>query len=663
MPANDKTEAPILWKPSPSFRENSRLSAYRDWLAEQLDLRFNDYHALWQWSVDQPATFWESISQYFKVIHHTPYREVMSRDPMPHTRWFSGSTLNYAEHIFRRQTDKHPAIIFQSERQELIEISWAELRKQVAALRSYLEKIGVQKGDRVAAFLPNIPEATVAFLAANALGAVWSSCSPDFGVSSVVDRFQQIEPKVLIVVDGYQYNGKAFDKTAAVQEIAAALPSLEKIIFLPYLNTEADHTPIPNGVSWREATADTSAPLRFEAVPFDHPIWILYSSGTTGIPKAITHSHGGVLLEHFKYLAFHNDVNPGERFFWFSTTGWMMWNFVQASLLLGASIVLYDGSPAYPNLKVLWKFTERARIAHFGTSAPFLVACLRKGLRPGSDFDLSALRSIGSTGSPLPPEAFDWVYDSVKPDLWLCSMSGGTDVCTAFVGGCPWKPVYEGEIQCRALGCALYAFNDEGRPVIGEVGEMVITEAMPSMPVFFWGDENKERYLSSYFDMFPGIWRHGDWVEVTPRHTLIIYGRSDATLNRQGVRIGTAEIYRTLNKIPEIADSLIVNLELSGGRHYMPLFVVTAEDVTLDEALKKRIKDALREENSPRHVPDEIIEIEEVPYTISGKKPEAPVKKILLGKPVEKAVNPDALKNAEALDFFVAFAKRVEGRG
>ncbi len=660
MAANDKTEVPVLWKPSVSFVQNSRLSAFSDWLEKELDLHFDNYHALWQWSVDQPSGFWESISRYFEIQHHTPYKEVMSRDPMPHTRWFGGSTLNYAEHIFRQQTDAHPAIVFQSERQKLTEISWPELKQQVAALRAYLESIGVQKGDRVAAFLPNIPEATIAFLAANALGVVWSSCSPDFGVSSVVDRFQQIEPKVLIAVDGYQYNGKAFDKTAAVKDIAAALPSLEKIVFLPYLSTEADHTQIPNGVSWREATADTSAPLRFEAVPFDHPIWILYSSGTTGIPKAITHSHGGVLLEHLKYLAFHNDVHPGERFFWFSTTGWMMWNFVQASLLVGATIVLYDGSPAYPDLNVLWEFTERARIAHFGTSAPFLVACMKKGLRPGTDFDLSALRTIGSTGSPLPPEAFDWVYEDVKPQLWLCSMSGGTDVCTAFVGGCPWKPVYEGEIQCRALGCALYAFDEAGRPVISEVGEMVITEAMPSMPVYFWGDEQKARYLSSYFEMFPGIWRHGDWVEVTPRYTLVIYGRSDATLNRQGVRIGTAEIYQTMNKISEIADSLIVNLELSGGRHYMPLFVVPSEGVTLDEALEKRIKNRLREENSPRHVPDEIVKIDEIPYTISGKKLEAPVKKILLGKPIDKAANPEALKNPEALDFFVAFAKKIQ---
>jgi acetoacetyl-CoA synthetase len=650
----------LLWQPGSSFVNQSRLTHFNNWLRRQRGLLFEDYHAMWQWSVDQPAAFWEAVSQYFEVMHHRPYHAVLSRDPMPDANWFEGSALNYAEHIFRRQTAEHPAIIFQSESQPLTEISWQELRREVAALRFYLKSLGVEKGDRVVAYLPNIPEATIAFLATCSLGAIWSSCSPDFGVDSVVDRFRQVDPKVLFVVDGYRYGGKSYDKTEAVRAICEALPSLEKVIFLPYLDKSADHHRIPKAAAWKAAVKETSAPLEFEVVPFGHPIWILYSSGTTGIPKAITHSHGGVLLEHLKYLAFHNDVHPGERFFWFSTTGWMMWNFVQASFLMGATIVLYDGNPGYPDMNVLWKFAEQARIVHFGTSPPFLVACMKQDLRPGKQYDLDALRSVGSTGAPLPPEAFDWVYGRVGKEIWLSSISGGTDLCTAFVGGCPWEPVYEGEIQCRALGCALYAFDEEGHPVINEVGEMVITRPMPSMPIFFWGDDQKRRYRSSYFEMFPGVWRHGDWVKITDRHSLIIYGRSDATLNRQGVRIGTAEIYQTMNKIEEVEDSLIVNLELSGGRHFMPLFVVLREGYEMDTSLEQRIRDRLRQENSPRHVPDEIIVIREVPYTISGKKLEAPVKKILLGRPVEKAANPDALKNPKALDFFVDFAKRIQ---
>lgn len=650
---------PVLWQPSEKMIRNSRLKHYLSWLEKSKGLKLNAYHDAWLWSVDQPAEFWESIWQYFEVISQSPYRRPMSDDPMPDTRWFEGSALNYAEHIFRAKNSEQPAILFQSERHSLMGVSWEELERAVARMAAYLRSIGVEKGDRVVAFLPNIPEATVAFLAACSIGAIWSSCSPDFGVSSVVDRFQQIEPKVLFAVDGYQYNGKPYDKMAAVGELCDKLPTLDKTVLLPYLDEKADAGLIPNGILWAQAMETETTGLDFEAVPFEHPIWVLYSSGTTGIPKAITHSHGGVLLEHFKYLAFHNDVHPGERFFWFSTTGWMMWNFVQASLLVGATIVLYDGSPAYPNLNVLWEFTEKADIHHFGTSAPYLVACMKQGLQPGKDFNLSHLRSIGSTGAPLPPEAFDYVYENIKEDVWLCSMSGGTDVCTAFVGGCPTEPVYLGEIQCRCLGCALYAFDDDGEPVVGEVGEMVITKPMPSMPIFFWNDEDKQRYLGSYFEMYPGIWRHGDWVEVTPRHSLVILGRSDATLNRQGIRIGTAEIYRAVNKIKEVKDSLIVNLELSGGRHYMPLFVVMNEGEALDDEVKNKLRQILRREYSPRHVPDEIIEVKDLPYTISGKKLEAPVKKILLGRPVEKAANPDSLRNPESLDFFVEFGKGI----
>jgi len=652
----------LLWKPDADLINESRMVDFFAWLQREKGLGFQTYEEAWQWSIDHLEEFWQAVSDYFSVIYHTPPEKIMSEDSMPDVSWFEGSTLNYAEHIFRNATDQYPAILFQSERHSLEEISWSALRQKVASLAAYLQAQGVKQGDRVVAFLPNIPEATVGFLAANALGAVWSSCSPDFGLSSIVDRFQQIKPKVLLAVDGYQYGGKSFDKIDVVAQLREELSTLEKVIVLPYLNEERTSLTIPDAVLWETTQQNLEAELTFTPVPFSHPIWVLYSSGTTGIPKAITHSHGGVLLEHLKYLAFHNDVQPGERFFWFSTTGWMMWNFVQAALLVEATIVLYDGSPGYPDLNVLWALTEEAGIHHFGTSAPFLVATMKKELQPGEAFNLSRLRSIGSTGAPLPPEAFDYVYEYIKPDVWLCSMSGGTDVCTAFVGGCPLLPLYEGEIQSRALGCALYAYNDQGQPIENEVGEMVITQPMPSMPIYFWNDPHKERYRESYFDEFPGVWRHGDWVEVTDRGSLVIYGRSDATLNRQGIRIGTAEIYRSINKIPEIKDSLIVNLELEGGRHYMPLFVKLAEGQTLSDDLIQKVKKQLRNDYSPRHVPDELIEVPDIPYTISGKKLEAPVKKILLGRPPGKAANKDAMRNPDSLQFFIEMAEGLESR-
>lgn len=626
-------------------------------------LRLFDYNELWEWSVERPSQFWESMWKYFNIISHAPYREVMSADAMPSTKWFEGSTLNYAEHIFRQYSDDRPAIVFRSERQAEHEISWSELQAKTAALAATLRRLGVRPGDRVCAFLPNIPEATIAFLATCSIGAVWSSCSPDFGVGSVADRFEQIEPKIFIAADGYAYNGKNFDKSDVIRELCTRLPTLQKLILVPYLNPQADAGQFALGMSWAKAVEDTGVAMQFEAVPFSYPIWVLYSSGTTGLPKAITHSHGGVLLEHLKYLHFHNDVHPGERFFWFTTTGWMMWNFVQAALLTGATIVLYDGSPGYPDLSALWAFAEESKIHHFGTSAPFLIACEKAGLEPGRGFDLSHLRTLSSTGSPLPPESFDWVYRAVHPGIWLCSMSGGTDVCTAFVGGCPLLPVPRGQIQCRALGCALYAFDDAGRPVEDELGEMVVTRPMPSMPVFFWNDPGGERYRSSYFEMYPGIWRHGDWVKISKQGSLAIFGRSDATLNRQGVRIGTSEIYQAVNKVQAVKDSLVVNLELPGGKHYMPLFVTMHEGFVLDDAVKSEINSRLRSEFSPRHVPDEIVEAPDIPYTISGKKMEAPVKKILLGFPLDKAASVDAMRNPEALAFFTEFAKGVGEMG
>ncbi len=650
-----------LWEPSPSFRENAHLTHFALWLETRRDLHFPDYHALWQWSVDHYRDFWAAVWDYFQIESSTPYREVVSGDEMPGVRWFTGARLNIARHLLRAGNDDDTALIFGNERGAELRWSWRRLRREVAAFRAFLEAEGVQPGDRVAAFLPNVPEATAAMLATAALGAVWSSCSPDFGAGSVVDRFAQIEPKVLIAVDGYTYGGKPFDRQAVVTEILSHLPTVRKVVYLPYLTEDAAQlAALPGAVSWADAVAaHRDAPPAFTDVDFNAPLWVLFSSGTTGIPKAITHSQGGILLELIKYHAFHNDTRAGERYFWYTTTGWMMWNFLHGALFFGAPIVLYDGSPGWPDLNVLWKWAEKVKITHFGTSAPYLVACMKKGLTPWKDFDLKAMRSIGSTGAPLPPEAFRYVYEHVHPDVWLCSMSGGTDVCTAFVGGNPWLPVYEGEIQCRALGSAVYAFDENGRPVYDQLGEMVITRPMPSMPIYFWNDPDMKRYRDSYFSVYPGVWRHGDWIKIiSERYSLIIYGRSDATLNRQGIRIGTAEIYRAVDTIPEVKDSLVINLELPGGDHYMPLFVVMEKGHLTDD-VRQRIKKALRTQYSPRHVPDEIIEVPDIPYTISGKKLEAPVKKIMMGMPPEKAASKDALRNPQAWDYFLDLAARI----
>jgi acetoacetyl-CoA synthetase len=654
----------LLWQPRPDEKQSSHLSHYIQWLAVHKNLHFQDYDALWAWSTTEVADFWRSIWDYFQIISHAPYQQVLTGHQMPDYQWFKGATLNYAEHIFRQKTTSHPAIIFQSEANfgaAPLEMSWAELEAQTNSMAVWLRHSGVGVGDRVVAYLPNSPHAVVSCLACISIGAVWSSCSPDFGAVSVADRFAQIEPKVLIACDGYAYGGKAFDKTATVSELCELLPSVQQVVWVPFLQENAQPTGIEHAVHWQQIIDNQivvpESSLRFEAVPFEHPIWVLYSSGTTGVPKAIVHSQGGNLLEHLKYLHFHNDVHAGERFFWFSTTGWMMWNFTLAALLTGSTIVLYDGSPGHPDLNALWQLAETTQITHFGTSAPFLVACMKAGIHPSNTFKINQLRSIGSTGSPLPPEAFTWVYEHVATDVWLASMAGGTDVCTAWVGGNPLLDLYEGEIQCRCLGCAMQSWDEAGHPVpIGEVGEMVVTQPMPSMPISFWNDLQGEKYRSSYFDYFPAVWRHGDWLRITERGSVQILGRSDATLNRQGVRIGTAEIYRAIDQIPEIKDSLIINLEYADGTDWMPLFVLLQAGQTLNDELQKRIKTALRTAYSPRHVPDAIIEVPDIPYTISGKKMETPVKKILQKKPLDKAYNPDSMRNPNAMAFFIEMA-------
>lgn len=645
-------QAPILWQPTTEFIEQSNLHHYQEWLAKHYDLQFSDYASLWQWSIDNAGIFWESLWQYFDVIHHSPYTKVLSDDAMPKAQWFKGATLNYAEHIFRMRNDERPAMVFVREGQTPKEVSWDELSQKVSALQTWLRQQGIGKGDRVAAYLPNISEAIVSFLAVNGLGAVWSCCSPDFGVHTVIDRFTQIQPKILIAVDGYHYAGKIFDRKKEVEQIAEKLPDLQTIVLLPNIH-ESYELEVSNTVMWQDIMATKGDKVHFEPVPFEHPIWVLYSSGTTGKPKAITHSNGGVLLEHLKYLTFHNDTKAGEHFFWFTTTGWMMWNFLQASMLVGAVPVLYDGSPGFPDMNTLWKLTEDLPIHHFGTSAPYLTACMNKGMEPGRDFDLSVLRSVGSTGAPLPAEAFDWVYQSIKSDVWLCSMSGGTDVCTAFVGGCPSEPVYQGRIQCRCLGCALKAYDEMGEAIIDNLGEMIIEQPMPSMPVYFWNDPAYERYQASYFEEYAGKWRHGDWIKVFENGSLVIQGRSDATLNRKGIRIGTAEIYSVLDAMPALKDSLILNLEQKDGTDIMPLFIVINKGYDFNESLQKEIKQNLKIQCSPRHIPDMIIQSPDIPYTLSGKKMEVPVKKILMGMDVSKSMNKDAVRNPEALDFFV----------
>ena len=655
----------VLWAPSPEMVERSQLARYIAWLAENRDLHFEDYADLWRWSVTEIEELWRTIWDCFEVLSDIPPDEVLPERVMPGAKWFPGTRLNYAEHIFRGKADDEVAVLYASERRELTELRWSELRERVAATREGLRALGVSKGDRVVAYLPNGAEALIAFLASATLGAIWSSCSPDFGPGSVIDRFAQIEPKVLFTVDGYRYGGKDFDRLDTVAEIAKQIPSLERIVVVPYLSqspelARLERDDIATPMTWGQlAELGEGAKLDFERVPFDHPLWVLYSSGTTGLPKAIVQGHGGILLEQLKKGHLHLDAQPGDRIFWFTTTGWMMWNFLVGALLTPASIVLYDGSPGQPDMGVLWDLAERTGMTCFGTSAAYIAACMKDGIEPGAGRDLSRLRSVGSTGSPLSPEGFEWVYDHVGRDTWLFSTSGGTDLCTAFVGGVPTLPVYKGELQARSLGAKVEAFDEDGNSVIDEVGELVITEPMPSMPVFFWGDEDGSRYRASYFEHYPGIWRHGDWIEITSRGTAIIYGRSDSTINRGGVRMGTSEIYRAVSAVEEVLDSLVVDVPKPGTEGWMPLFVVLREGVELDDELVDRIRRSIREQCSPRHVPDEVFQIAEVPRTLSGKVLEVPVKRILMGDPPEKAASRDSLANPAALDYFTELASRL----
>jgi len=656
-----------LWEPTAAARERAAITSFMSWAGARHGRVFSGYEELWRWSVEEIEEFWASIWEFCEVRASAPYRQVLDSHRMPGARWFAGAELNYAENVLGRERDPDEiAVLHASELRPLGELTWGELSEQVAAAAGGLRELGVSSGDRVVAYMPNIPETLVAFLAVASIGAIWSSAAPEFGARSVIDRFAQIEPKVLLAVDGYRYNGRDFDRRAMVGEILSELPTVERTVMLPYLSGQ----PVGAGfLGWDELLAmGEGTALSFEQVPFEHPLWVLYSSGTTGLPKAIVHGHGGILIEQLKKGFLHLDLRRGDRMFWFTTTGWMMWNFLIGCLLTDAAIVLFDGSPTHPGLGRMWELAEEAQITCMGLSAGLLAGSERAGVEPERDHDLGVLRAIGSTGSPLAPESFRWVYGHVGSEVWLFSTSGGTDVCTAFVGGCPILPVYEGELQCRALGCAVEAWDEQGRSVIDEVGELIITEPMPSMPLFFWGDPPGPgdegvgpRLRESYFSMFPGVWRHGDWIRITPRGGAIIYGRSDSTINRQGVRMGTSEIYRAAGAVEPVLDALVVDLPRGngGGELWMVLFVVLEDGVILDEELRSRLKDRIRTDCSPRHVPNEILQIEEVPRTLSGKVLEVPVKRILMGVAPEQAASADSLANPRSLDYFVEFSKSL----
>ena len=652
------TEGTLLWEPTEEFKNKTTLVRYMNWLKQNRGLAFSTYPELWQWSVDHLEEFWASVWDFFEVKASQPYTSVLSDHKMPGARWFEGSQLNYAEHLLRYKSER-PAIVHQSELRQLGEVSWQELEQKTAALAATLRQLGVKPGDRVAAYMPNIPETVIAFLATASIGAIWSSVAPEFGTPSVISRFNQIEPTVLFAVDGYKYGGKAFDKMSVVKELQEALPTVQRTIVLPYLNEQPDASALRDVVMWQDALSTSAEELTFEQVDFDHPLWVLYSSGTTGLPKPIVQGHGGILMKHLVALPLQNDVKPTDRLFWFTTTGWMMWNFTLSGLLSGATIVLYDGNPAYPDLNVLWKLAQDSQMTAFGTSASFLTNCMKAGLEPGKQFDLSKLAMLAYTGSPLSPEGFEWVYQHVKSDLWLAPGSGGTDICSVIVGSSPLLPVRAGEMSCACLGVKAQSFSDDGQPVVGEVGELVITEPVPSMPLYFWNDPDGERYKSSYFEDFPGVWRHGDLIKFTERGSCVIYGRSDATINRFGVRIGSSEIYNAIESLPEVADSLVVDLSYLDRPSYMPLFVVLKPGQVLTDELKQKINWHIRDEISPRHVPNDIFAVSEVPRTLNGKKMEVPVRKILLGVPTQKAVNVDSMANPTSMEYFLEFAQTL----
>ena len=648
-------EPQVLWTPRADGMTSTRVGGFIGWLDENRGVRVNGYDELWQWSVSELESFWGAAWEYFGVRAHAPYEQVLSGHELPGAKWFTGARLNYAEHALGPEEDRDEvAVIAHSQTRAPIVLTFGELRDQVARARAGLERLGVKRGDRVAAYMPNIPETLVAFLATASLGAIWATCAPEFGPRSVTARFGIVEPKVLLTVAGYRYGERTIDRRADVATIRAALPTLEHVVHVPYRGGRDDR--IPDATEWDDLVAQPS-PLRFESLPFDHPLYILFSSGTTGLPKAIVHSHGGITIEHLKNHGLSWDLQPRDRLLWFSTTAWMMWNALVSALLLRAAIVMIDGNPVYPDLGFQWRLAEETQATMMGLSPAFLMGCRKAALRPGDQFDLSRLRSIGVAGSPLPPEGFDWIYEQLGPDVLLNNGSGGTDVCTGIVQGGPLQPVYRGEIAGPCLAVDVCAFDSDGKQVVGELGELVIRSPMPSMPAGFWNDPGGERYRAAYFDYFPGVWRHGDWIMFTERGSCVITGRSDATLNRGGVRLGSGELYAVVEELPEVADSLVVHLEDSdGGPGELILFVVLTPGERLDDELRTQIAFTLRGALSPRHVPDSIEAVPAIPRTLTAKKLELPVKRILLGAKPEDVASRDALAEPGALDAFVAIA-------
>ena len=635
----------VLWSPPADVRETTELGRYMNWLRDERGRDFASYHELWRWSVDDLEGFWASLWDFFEI--GAPYERVLSERAMPGARWFEGARLNYAERLLTGDDDA-AAVVARSQTRGPMELTFGELREQVARARAGLQRLGVGPGDRVVGYLPNVPEALVAFIASASLGAVFASCAPEFGPRSVLSRIAQIEPKVLLAVAGYTYRDREVDRRAEVAAIRAGLPTLEHVVHVPYGPLD-----LPDATGW-EALLAEPGPLEFEPVAFDHPLYVLFSSGTTGLPKAIVHGHGGMLLEHYKAQGLGWDLKPGERLLQFTTTAWMMWTALISALLLRASIVMIDGDPAWPGLDYQWRLAAETGATHIGVPPVFLMRCRKEGVQTGPQ----KLRVVVTAGSPLPPEGFHYVYEQLGPDVLLLNGSGGTDVCSALVTGHHMAPVYEGEIASRCLGVDAKAFDLYGNEIVGELGELVITEPMPSMPVRFWNDPGDARYRSSYFDAYPGVWRQGDWVRFTERGSCVITGRSDATLNRGGVRLGTSELYAVVEELPEVADSLIVHLEDSeGGAGELALFVVLADGGELDEALRTRIAGTLRSELSPRHVPDTIAAVPAIPRTLTGKKLETPVKRILRGEPADRVASRDALADPSAIDAFVALAR------
>jgi acetoacetyl-CoA synthetase len=653
-------EGDLLWTPSEARIERAELTAFMRWLACERGRRFEDYAALWRWSIQDLEGFWSALWQYFEIRASAPPERALGRREMPGADWFPGARLNYAENVLSRASKDREALIHLSERRRPEALGWDELTARVRRFATALRGLGVTQGERVVGCLPNTPDAVVAMLGTTSIGAIWSGCGPDFGARGVLDRFSQLAPKVMVCVDGYQYGGKRFDRRAEMARIAGELPTLEHVVLVANLDPDDQRPLRPGGLLWSELMSGPDVPAAefvFEQVPAGHPLWILFSSGTTGLPKPIVHGHAGITIEQMKNTRLHMDVHAGDKMFFYTTTGWMMWNFLVSAPLSGAIPVLYDGNPAWPTPDALWQMVEATGISFFGASPTYQQLLAQQGIVPRERFDLSGLATVTLAGSPVTPECMLWFHENVKQDMWVQSGSGGTDVCSGFCGGIPIQPVYAGEIQGPQLGVALAAFDAQGRSVIDEVGEMVLTEPMPSMPICFWNDPGDERYRASYFEDFPGVWRHGDFFRINRRGGCFVLGRSDATLNRHGVRIGTAEIYRTLAGMPELEDSLVVNLDLPGGKFFMPLFVKLRAGQPLDEAVVAAIKDLLRTAYSPRHVPDRIIAVDAIPYTLTGKKLEVPVRRILSGVPVDKAANRAAMANPGALDFFIEYAR------